>query len=94
VRRRETTPTQAKAATLSTLKRDLEKEKIGYLDHHKLIEYGRKRADHGSEPVTPGIDIGVIKMILAGCPKQQPSGCPRRGGGSESRRPPIEMKPS
>jgi hypothetical protein len=38
VRRRETTLTQAKAATLATLKRDLGKEKIGHLDRHKLIE--------------------------------------------------------
>lgn len=63
--RRETTPTRAKAATLATLKRDLGKEKIGHLDRHKLIEYGRKRADQGAGPVTLGIDIGVIKMILA-----------------------------
>lgn len=46
------------------LKRDLGKEKIGHLDRHKLIEYGRKRADQGAGPVTLGIDIGVIKMIL------------------------------
>lgn len=64
MRRRETTPTRAKAATLATLKRDLGKEKIGHLDRHKLIEYGRKRADQGAGPVTLGIDIGVIKMIL------------------------------
>ena len=64
MRRRETTPTRAKAAILATLKRDLGKEKIGHLDRHKLIEYGRKRADQGAEPVTLGIDIGVLKMIL------------------------------
>jgi hypothetical protein len=63
VRRRETTPTRAKAATLATLKRDLGKEKIVHLDRHNLIEYGRKRADQGAGPVTLGIDIGVIKMI-------------------------------
>jgi hypothetical protein len=62
--RRETTPARAKAATLATLKRDLGKEKIGHLDRHKLIQYGRKRADQGAGPVTLGIDIGVIKMIL------------------------------
>lgn len=61
--RRETTPPQ-QGQTLATLKRDLGKEKIGHLDRHKLIEYGRKRADQGAGPVTLGIDIGVIKMIL------------------------------
>lgn len=57
-------PRRSKAATLATLKRDLGKEKIGQLDRHKLIEYGRKRADQGAGPATLGIDIGVIKMIL------------------------------
>ena len=57
-------PRRSKAATLTTLKRDLGKEKIGHLDRHKLIEYGRKRADQGAGPMTLGIDIGVIKMIL------------------------------
>ena len=45
-------PRRSKAATLATLKRDLGKEKIGHLDRHKLIEYGRKRADQGAGPVT------------------------------------------
>jgi hypothetical protein len=63
--RRETTPARAKAATLATLTHDLGKEQIGHLDHHKLIEYGRKRADQGAGPVTLGIDTGVIKMILS-----------------------------
>ncbi len=57
-------PRRSKEATLATLKRDLGKEKIGHLDRHKLIEYGRKRSDQGAGPVTLGIDIGVIKMIL------------------------------
>lgn len=61
-------PRRSKAATLATLKRDLGKEKIGHLDRHKLIEYGRKRADQGAGPVTLGIDIGVIKMILTHAP--------------------------
>ncbi len=64
LRRRETTPTRAGAATPATLRRDLGKEKIGHLDRDKLIEFGRKRADQGAGPVTLGIDTGVIKMIL------------------------------
>ena len=55
-------PRRSKAATLATLKRDLGKEKIGHLDHHKLIEYGRKRADQGAEPVTLGIDIDAVPL--------------------------------
>lgn len=57
-------PRRSKAATLASLKRDLGKEKVGHLDRPKLIEYGRNRADQGAGPVTLGIDIGVIKMIL------------------------------
>lgn len=57
-------PRRSKSATLATVKRDLGKERIGHLDRQKLIAYGRKRADQGAGPVTPGIDIGVIKMIL------------------------------
>lgn len=64
MRCRETTSSRAKAATLASLKRDLGKEKIGNLDRPRLIGYGRKRADQGAGPVTLGIDIGVIRMIL------------------------------
>ncbi len=64
MRGRETAPTRAKAATLTTLKRDLGKEKIGHLDRQKLIDYGKMRAEQGAGPVTLGIDIGVIKMII------------------------------
>ena len=57
-------PQRSKAATLATLKRDLGKERIGHLDRQKLIDYGKMRADQGAGPVTLGIDIGVIKMII------------------------------
>lgn len=40
------------------------KEKIGHLDRQKLIDYGKMRAEQGAGPVTLGIDIGVIKMII------------------------------
>src|SRR6056297_3370571 len=64
VRGRETAASRAKAATLTTLKRDLGKEKIGHLDRQKLIDYGKMRAEQGAGPVTLGIDVGVIKMII------------------------------
>ena len=57
-------PRCSKAATLTTLKRDLGKKKIGHLDRQKLIDYGKVRAEQGAGPVTLGIDIGVIKMII------------------------------
>ncbi|WP_023848043.1 hypothetical protein [Ponticoccus alexandrii] len=57
-------PRHSTAATLTTLKRDLSKEKIGLLDRQKLIDYGKMRADQGAGPVTLGIDIGVIKMVI------------------------------
>ncbi len=57
-------PRRSKAATLTTLKRDLGKERIGHLDRQKLIDYGKMRAEQGAGPVTLGIDIGVIKMII------------------------------
>ena len=57
-------PRRSKAATLSKLKRDLDKERIGHLDRQKLIDYGKMRAEQGAGPVTLGIDIGVIKMII------------------------------
>jgi len=57
-------PRRSKAATLTTLNPDLEKEKIGHLDRKKLIDDGKMRAEQGAGPVTLGIDIGVIKMII------------------------------
>ena len=38
-------PQRSKAATLTTLKRDLGKERIGHLDRQKLIDYGKMRAE-------------------------------------------------
>lgn len=58
MRRRETTP-QEQAAP-AALNRNFGKEKIGHLDRYKPIDYGRKRADQRTGPVT----LGVIKMIL------------------------------
>lgn len=57
-------PRRSKAATLATLKNDLGNQRIGHIDRAMLIEYGRKRATNGAGPVTLGIDIGVIKMII------------------------------
>lgn len=64
MRGRETAPARAEAATLTTLKRDLGKERIGHLDRQKLIDYGKMRAEQGAGPVTLGIEVGVIRMIV------------------------------
>ncbi len=48
-------PRHSKAATLTTVNRDLGKEGI---------DYGKMRAEQGAGPVTIGIDIGVIKTII------------------------------
>jgi hypothetical protein len=59
------TPLRSKAATLDLLKRELGKCKISALDRERLIKFGRRRADQGAGPVTLGIDIGMIKLVLS-----------------------------
>jgi integrase len=57
-------PCRSKAATLTTLKRDLGKGRTVHFDRQKLIDYGKMRADQGAGPVTLDINIGVVKMII------------------------------
>jgi isopenicillin N synthase-like dioxygenase len=59
------TPLRSKAAALDLLKRELGKCKISALDRERLIKFGRDRADQGAGPVTLGIDIGMIKLVLS-----------------------------
>ena len=47
------------------MKRELGKCKISALDRERLIKFGRHRADQGAGPVTLGIDIGMIKLVLS-----------------------------
>lgn len=58
-------PLRSKAATLAMLKRELDKCNIVALDRDRLIRFGRDRAAQGAGPVTVGIDIGMIKLILS-----------------------------
>ncbi len=58
-------PLRSKAATLELLKRQLGKCNMASLDRERLIRFGRDRAAQGAGPVTVGIDIGMIKLILA-----------------------------
>ncbi len=57
-------PRRSKAATLAALKSDLGKLRIGHIDRQRIIDFGRTRAGMGAGPVTLGIDIGTIRLIL------------------------------
>jgi integrase len=57
-------PRRSKAATLNMLKRKLGKLKMVELDRARLIKFGRDRGAEGCGPVTLGIDIGTIKLVL------------------------------
>lgn len=57
-------PRRSKAATLDQLKRELGTCNMAALDRERLIRFGRDRAKQGAGPVTLGIDIGTIKLVL------------------------------
>lgn len=58
-------PRRSKAATLEMLRRELGKCNMVALDRERLIRFGHERADQGAGPVTLGIDIGTIKLVLS-----------------------------
>lgn len=58
-------PRRSKAAALAMLQRHLGKCNIAALDRERLIRFGRDRAAQGAGPMTLGIDIGFVKLILA-----------------------------
>lgn len=58
-------PLRSKAATLDLLKRQLGNCNMASLDRERLIRFGRDRTAQGAGPVTLGIDIGMIKLILS-----------------------------
>ena len=58
-------PRRSKAATLDMLKRELGKCNMATLDRERLIRFGRERSARGCGPVTLGIDIGAIKLVLS-----------------------------
>jgi integrase len=58
-------PGRSKDATLQMLRRDLGKLKLVEVDRERLIQFGRKRAAAGAGPVTVGMDIGAIKLVLS-----------------------------
>jgi hypothetical protein len=58
-------PRRSKAATLDMLQRKLGAIKISALDRERLIQFGRARSEAGAGPVTLGIDIGAIGLVLS-----------------------------
>lgn len=58
-------PRRSKAAVLRALKRDLGRKKIGEIDREEIVRFGRARAKAGAGPMTVGMDIGMIKLVLS-----------------------------
>jgi integrase len=58
-------PRRSKAATLKMLKTRLGRKKIAQLDRPLFIDFGRERAAEGAGPMTLGIDIGAIKLVIS-----------------------------
>jgi hypothetical protein len=84
-------PRRSKAATLDMLQRELGAIKITALDRERLIQFGRARSEAGAGPVTLGIDIGAIGLVLshaaavqdgASCPESRATPATRPAHGS------------
>ncbi|TCP42889.1 hypothetical protein [Rhodovulum marinum] len=63
---------------LTTLKRDLGKQRIGHFDRSSLTDYDKMRAERRAGPVTLGIDIGSkgftskIAVLFLACRQPRP----------------------
>ena len=57
------------------LKRELGGRNMAELDRDRIIRFGRARAEQGAGPVTLGIDIGTIKLVLSHAAAVQPASC-------------------
>ncbi len=58
-------PSRSKAFTLDTLQDKLGKVRIKDLTRERLIQFGKDRAREGAGPVTIGMDLGYIKLVIA-----------------------------
>jgi hypothetical protein len=58
-------PGRSKDATLAMLKRELGRLDMDEIDRERLVKFGRKRAAEGAGPVTVGMDIGAIRLVLS-----------------------------
>lgn len=58
-------PGRSKDATLQMLKRELGKLRLVEIDRERLVRFGRERAATGAGPVTVGMDIGAVRLVLS-----------------------------
>lgn len=58
-------PRRSKAAVLEMLRQRLGRCNMTSLDRERRIAFGWDRAAQGAGPVTLGIDIGMIKLVLS-----------------------------
>ncbi|WP_298378374.1 hypothetical protein [Azospirillum sp.] len=58
-------PRRSKAAVLEMLRQQLGRCNMTSLDRERLIAFGRDRPAQGADPVTLGIDVGMIKLVLS-----------------------------
>jgi len=56
---------RTKSATLEMLHQELGILKVNELDREWLIKFGRRRASDGAGPVTLGMYIGAIKLVIS-----------------------------
>src|ERR1700709_1979111 len=57
-------PQRSKSATLEMLQVRLGSLPLSQLDRERFIRFGRDRAKEGAGPVTLGMDIGAIKLVI------------------------------
>nr|WP_315428393.1 site-specific integrase [uncultured Albidiferax sp.] len=58
-------PRRSKAFTLDALQTKLGKVRLKELTRERLIQFGKDRAKEGAGPVTIGMDIGYIKLVVS-----------------------------
>jgi integrase len=57
-------PRRSKESALELLKRHLGTVSMNALTRERIVEFGRQRAKNGAGPMTLGIDIGFIKLVV------------------------------
>lgn len=58
-------PRRSKANVLKSLKASLGRKIIGEMNREVVVQFGRARAAAGAGPMTLGIDIGMIKLVMS-----------------------------
>lgn len=57
-------PRRSKENALAALKRDLGGVAMSAITRERIVDFGRRRAKSGAGPMTVGIDIGFIKLVV------------------------------